>query len=190
MVQKGGRERKRVLSMADWGPSEDTNKEDCITIQGSQRPDGSFRKDVKVRAGYVPPDEAPKFVSIGTKIENEKKSGYVLGMDAPPPPKKKEEKLTPAQKKNLARSKKRQQKREEKKSEEGNKEKKEEEGKKEATSDSGEANTKRVRTLQKKIRQIEALNESKENGAKLNADQLDKISKLEELRKEVETLTL
>ena len=31
-------------------------------IQGSRRPDGTYRKDVKVRAGYVPQDEQPVYV--------------------------------------------------------------------------------------------------------------------------------
>ncbi|EIE22569.1 hypothetical protein COCSUDRAFT_42241 [Coccomyxa subellipsoidea C-169] len=34
-------------------------------ISGTRRPDGTYRKDVKVRAGYVPQDEQPVYVPRG-----------------------------------------------------------------------------------------------------------------------------
>ena len=37
-------------------------------IQGSRRPDGTYRKDVKVRAGYVPQDEQPVYVPRGAVV--------------------------------------------------------------------------------------------------------------------------
>jgi hypothetical protein len=42
-------------------------------IQGSRRPDGSYRKDVRVRAGYVPQDEQPVYVPRGALV-----SGHLL----------------------------------------------------------------------------------------------------------------
>ncbi|CAL8470545.1 g10087 [Coccomyxa elongata] len=38
-------------------------------IQGSRRPDGTYRKDVRVRAGYVPQDEQPVYVPRGALVQ-------------------------------------------------------------------------------------------------------------------------
>ena len=37
-------------------------------ILGSRRPDGTYRKDVQVRAGYVPQDEQPVYVPRGALV--------------------------------------------------------------------------------------------------------------------------
>lgn len=37
-------------------------------ISGTRRPDGTYRKDVKVRAGYVPQDEQPVYVPRGALV--------------------------------------------------------------------------------------------------------------------------
>ena len=36
-------------------------------IQGSRRPDGTFRKPIRVKPGYVPPDEVNSYKSVGTR---------------------------------------------------------------------------------------------------------------------------
>lgn len=41
-------------------------------IQGSRRPDGTYRKDVRVRAGYVPQDEQPVYVPRGALVCSQK----------------------------------------------------------------------------------------------------------------------
>ena len=50
-----------------------------VILQRGQRKDGTFRKDIMVRAGYVPPDEIPAYQSAGTKfkkqVENAPKPG-------------------------------------------------------------------------------------------------------------------
>ncbi len=46
------------------GMSQDSER----VIQGSRRPDGSYRKDVRVRAGYVPQDEQPVYVPRGALV--------------------------------------------------------------------------------------------------------------------------
>ena len=37
-------------------------------IRGTRRPDGTYRKDVKVRAGYTPQDEQPVYVPRGAQV--------------------------------------------------------------------------------------------------------------------------
>lgn len=37
-------------------------------IQGSRRPDGTFRKDIRVKAGYVPIEEQATFSSRGSQV--------------------------------------------------------------------------------------------------------------------------
>ena len=38
-------------------------------IGGSRRPDGSIRKEIRVRAGYVPVEEQPVYQSRGAKVK-------------------------------------------------------------------------------------------------------------------------
>ena len=47
------------------GAGGDDDKYDIIPA--SRRPDGTWRKEVRVRKGYIPPDEQKKFETKGTR---------------------------------------------------------------------------------------------------------------------------
>jgi partner of Y14 and mago protein len=198
--------------MSSWeerGGEEESGEGKPTIIPGSRRPDGTWRKEVKVRAGYIPQDEMSKYVSSGTKYEREREAMGVVGWG------KQEEKkeMTQAQKKNMARKKKREQKapqQEEVKppaaaavpkktpppNPEGKKGVKKEENKEEKKEEpveekGGEVNKDaKIKALKKKIRQVEQLVEKQQSGAKLNDDQLLKVGRLSDLQQELANLEL
>ena len=141
---------------------------------------------MKVRAGYVPQDEVPKFVSAGTAFETRKKNAGVPGMGGVVVVNK-EEKKTQGQKKAEARRRKRAQKQEQKAQGGDEKNEKKEEV---AAQPQGPPVEKKIKGVEKKIKQTEQLVEKKEAGQKLNADQLSKIDRLDELREELAALKL
>jgi len=66
-------------------PTSQTNEDQSqqqqhVIIPGSRRPDGTFRKDIKVRAGYTPLDEVPRYESTGKKFMKEVKEVGIPGI--------------------------------------------------------------------------------------------------------------
>lgn len=45
-----------------------TNDSGEKVLPGSRRPDGTVRKERKIRAGYVPQDEQPVYQSVGVMV--------------------------------------------------------------------------------------------------------------------------
>jgi hypothetical protein len=39
-----------------------------VVIPASKRPDGSMRKPIRIRKGYVPQDEVPKYKTIAQRV--------------------------------------------------------------------------------------------------------------------------
>jgi hypothetical protein len=52
-------------------------------IRGTRRPDGTYRKDLKVRAGYVPQDEQPVYVPRGAQVCDLATSALIVQTAAP-----------------------------------------------------------------------------------------------------------
>ena len=174
--------------MSSWDNDTPSVDDGAIVIRGSRRPDGTFRKDVKIRAGYVPQEEVPKFVSAGTAFETRKQNAPLPGMEGVPI-QKKEEKLTQGQKKAAARRRKRAAKQEQKvQGGDFVAGKKKEEA--EVPEKQSPPLQNKIKGVQKKIKQTEQLIEKKEAGQKLNSEQLAKIDRLDELQNELAALKI
>lgn len=125
-------------------------------IPGSQRADGSYRKERKVRPGFVPQEDVKRYTN--SRIESPTPSKTKPGI----PGAKSKEPVKPVKKATVA-----------------------------ATPPSNDQPLeKKIKALNKKIRQIEELEQKMIKGETLNDEQKEKVKKGKSLRDELAKLTL
>ena len=163
-------------------------------IPSSVRPDGSVRKEIRVRPGYRPPEDVEVYKNRTAEgFRNRGKAG-VPGAEGP----KSEEKpstSSPAANKNAKRREARKKaaaagddgKEEEAKPTES-KEKETAKSEPEKVVDPEAEKEKEARKLMKKLRQARDLKDKKENGDKLLPEQFEKVIKISELIRQLEGL--
>jgi len=170
--------------------------DDCDVIPGSRRPDGTLRKEIRVRKGYVPPEQQQRFETKGTRFRDSQVPGFVPGMD---PADLAGAKVAPKSK-NTRRNENRR-----KKKEDGG-EDSEDDGVEEvsgaiasaklsetpappAEADPKEAGEKKIRNLKKKLRQSDDLKAKVDAGEVVASDeQKDKLAKRGEVEAEIAVL--
>ncbi|KAJ4915444.1 partner of Y14-MAGO [Raphanus sativus] len=214
---RSGEQRKQMAELSK------SLKEGERILEPTRRPDGTLRKPIRIRAGYVPQDEVLVYQSKGSLMKKELASLGPPGYEPDPTPKPK----TKAAKKNERKKEKRLQAAAQKgtSSEDGSASNVDKEeavstvtssngsqsvnvlvstlkaldvssNNDVASSDLGEApnpgtaredTEKRIRALKKKIRLTEA-QQQKTDPKDLKPEQLEKFSKLEEWKQELEAL--
>lgn len=159
-----------------------------VIIPQSKRPDGTLRKERKVKQGYVPPDEIQKFETTASRRRSLHggNEGFVVGMPIGASPttqsttsKKKKKKKKPAQSKDRV-------------DDLQSKVEALEIGKETETSASPPSTAasveKKIKNLKKKLRQIQDLEKRKADGEELSVEQLEKIERHLEIEKEIQEL--
>ncbi|KAH8550556.1 partner of Y14 and mago [Umbelopsis sp. PMI_123] len=153
-------------------------------IPGSRRPDGTYRKERKVRPGFTPAEDVVRYSN--TRIEASKPSQYPPGYTPktkPVAPSGGKKKANKTEKGDSTAAPSRQQ----------------DTKSAEAPGTTPLANPtlspatemeKRIKALQKKLRQIDELKAKKSSGTSLNAEQLDKIAKAKSLEEELSKLQI
>ncbi|KAG2183001.1 hypothetical protein INT44_005982 [Umbelopsis vinacea] len=149
-------------------------------IPGSRRPDGTLRKERKVRPGFTPAEDVVRYSN--SRIEASKPSQYPPG-------------YTPKAATALV-AKKKVNKVEKVDSTQPRLQEPKSKDAPVSTSSASPAPSattekeKKIKALQKKLRQIEELKAKKISGASLNAEQLDKITKAKSLEEELSKLKI
>jgi partner of Y14 and mago protein len=156
-------------------------------IPSSVRPDGTKRKEIKIRPGYKPPEDVEVYKNRTADAFKNRGSGGIPGADGL---KDDKEEGSAASNKNAKR---REARKKAKAAEEGGEKVKETE-KKDVTDKAEEVvdpeveREKKARNLKKKLKQAKELKEKKEGGAALLPEQFAKVIKINELIRELDLL--
>ncbi|KAG0173720.1 hypothetical protein DFQ28_008312 [Apophysomyces sp. BC1034] len=158
-------------------------------IPASRRADGSIRKERRVRPGFVPMEDVQRYSNARTQpkpVASQYPPGYVPKKKAEVPGSKPKAKKQEPNKKELVKQ--------DQPSNSENTPKKEEKGeasKPEQPSASEKSpEEKKIKALQKKLRQIAELEQKLIKGEELNAEQHSKVKKGTSLREELAKLSL
>eukprot|EP00892_Ulva_mutabilis_P002818 jgi/Ulvmu1/12537/UM090_0024.1 len=186
--------------MSDNGGSD----EGVRVVRASKRADGTFRKERKIRDGYIPPDEQVAYVSRGKQYQIDRDKDPVPGFDTADQVAAKP--MSKSAKKNAARKAKKGsdpgQPAEQPPSGQVQAATKAQNGAAHAPSDqqsqhgaqcqesAAEAGDKRARALKKKIRQITTLQDKSSAGEQLTPEQQVKLDSLSDLQAELDALEL
>lgn len=174
-------------------------------IPQTRRADGSYRKEIRVRDGYVPPEDVEKYANEKVATSARLAPGEVIGY-APSASSGKDESgagLTKAQKKNERRKAAKQLAGEKGQAKESTKTSsastpplpssstKTAGDDHEGTAQSGGGDpAKKRKALQKKLRQAEQLKERSDAGEVLLPEQAEKVEKIDQLAKEIAAIKL
>lgn len=63
-----GANGRASLDAGESSAADKTLKEGVRVLASTRRPDGTFRKEIRIRPGYTPPDEVPKYQSKGALV--------------------------------------------------------------------------------------------------------------------------
>jgi partner of Y14 and mago protein len=154
-------------------------------IPSSVRPDGSKRKEIKIRPGYKPPEDVEVYKNRTAETWKKRGSGGIPGAEGLKD--NVEEGSSAASNKNAKR---REARKKAKAAEESGEGKVEGEKKQEKVEevDPEVEKEKKARNLKKKLKQAKELKEKKEGGAALLPEQFAKVIKINELIRELDAL--
>ena len=163
-------------------------------IPSSVRPDGTKRKEIKIRPGYKPPEDVEVYKNRTADAFKNRGSGGVPGAEGL----KDESSASTSSNKNAKR---REARKKAKATDDGGetkdatgsgkkdwREKNEETKKAEDQADPEVEREKKVRNLKKKLKQAKELKEKKDGGAALLPEQFAKVIKINELIRELDAL--